>query len=385
MASPIESHKFNDDLLLDQQSPRTFPVQGSPRLSDRELAGMKYPTILHVLDHAELRELFSEHDVLANRAKRAGQRAGFRAIGLVGIALAIASAEHLLNHEKGTFTFWVRITLIFISAFCGLGGVAIGAMGILFAGKKREWLYRRLMTERIRQWHFQTFVFRVPEILQSLKSENSKKAFARIWKSWFEVFKASFDGKLDEKFTEIIEDERATDIWLHEARRMPIEIQETSDLNPLFDAYRELRIKHQIGYADHKLRDDYRVFSDAPRRQDEVLFAVSFTCIILVCAIHVGVLFAALLQPAFLPVTSVIIIWIAIAALAMRAVEQGLQPERELQRYLQYRSAVQAILERFDNEASQSGKLYIMLEMERLAFDEMRNFLITNQRARFVM
>jgi Domain of unknown function (DUF4365) len=68
-----------------------------------------------------------------------------------------------------------------------------------------------------------------------------------------------------------------------------------------------------------------------------------------------------------------------------RAIEQGLQPEREIERYQQYRSAVRAILERYDEAPSQAAKIEIMREMERLSFDEMRNFLITNERSRFVM
>lgn len=99
-----------------------------------------------------------------------------------------------------------------------------------------------------------------------------------------------------------------------------------------------------------------------------------------------GVIFPTSVWAAFDSETiNVVIIWIALAALATRAVEQGLQPEREAERYQQYRSGVRAVLEQFDAAASQDEKIRIMRDMERLAFDEMRNFLITNERARFVM
>jgi hypothetical protein len=78
-------------------------------------------------------------------------------------------------------------------------------------------------------------------------------------------------------------------------------------------------------------------------------------------------------------------IWIAVAALAARAFAQGLQPEQEIERYQQYGSDCKAILERFDAAPSHAEKVRIMMEMERLSFDEMRNFLITNYQARFVM
>ena len=105
---------------------------------------------------------------------------------------------------------------------------------------------------------------------------------------------------------------------------------------------------------------------------------------------HIGVLVGAIFPQTFFtafnsPTAVVVIIWLALAALATRAVQEGLQPEREIERYQQYGSAVRAILERYDEASSQGSKLEIMREMERLAFDEMRDFLITNERSRFVM
>jgi hypothetical protein len=166
-------------------------------------------------------------------------------------------------------------------------------------------------------------------------------------------------------------------------------VAESEQLEPLFKAYRELRIMHQIGYANYKLQNDGRLFSGAPRTQASVLSISGLIAIILLCAIHVFVLLGAVIGEAawthFAAWVSVVAIWIALIALAMRAVEEGLQPEREIERYQQYRSALRAILERFDLAQSQAAKVRVMQEMERLSFDEMRNFLITNDRARFVM
>lgn len=369
MKPAIDGHKFNDDLLLAQE--------------DRDLAARKYPAILHVLDHPEMRHLFVAKDGPANRAKRRARTAGLWAIGLVWIALVIASSERLLGE-----TPWPEIFAI-VSALCGLSGVIIGGTGILFARKKQEWLHGRLMTERIRQFHFQTFVFRLPEILRSLRGEEARAAFLLERKLWFDEFNARFHGKLDEQFTGTLEDESQKEIWLHETEKERSETLEHRDLEPIFDAYRELRIMHQIGYANHQLKDDRRIFSAAPRRQAAIFSAFGFTCIILVCVIHLGVLAGVFFRSSIWAhnsaTASMIIIWIAIAALAVRAIQDGLQPEREVERYQQYRSSVRFVLERFDRASSQSEKLQIMQEMERLVFDEMRNFLIAGNRSRFVM
>jgi hypothetical protein len=121
-----------------------------------------------------------------------------------------------------------------------------------------------------------------------------------------------------------------------------------------------------------------------------ILSQIGFAWIILLLVMHLGVLGGALLPTSIFAffhssIAIVIIIWLALAALATRAIEQGLQPEREIERYQQYRSAVRTILERYDEASNQRSKVAIMREMERLAFDEMRNFLITNERSRFVM
>jgi hypothetical protein len=79
------------------------------------------------------------------------------------------------------------------------------------------------------------------------------------------------------------------------------------------------------------------------------------------------------------------VVWIAIAALGIRAIEAGLQPEREVERYQQYRFAVKAVLHRFEASDSLREKADAMEDMERLSYEEMRSFILTNTRARFVI
>jgi hypothetical protein len=79
------------------------------------------------------------------------------------------------------------------------------------------------------------------------------------------------------------------------------------------------------------------------------------------------------------------VIWIAIVALAFRALQEGLQPEREIERYRHYRAGIRAIRDRFDQASSPAEKFEVMQEMERLTFDEFVNFLRSNDEARFII
>jgi len=377
MPGDIAEQKFNDDLLLGKK--------------DRETAERRYPTILHILDNPSLRSYFEKFDPPANHAKQSSRRAGCLAIFLAAVALMAASAEHPLRQileklpsEYESLRVWPAILVAVISALAGIASVVIGSVGVLFAGKKKEWLYRRFMTERIRQFHFQMFVCRLPEIRASLKDERAQEVFMLEWEEWLEGFKAMFEGKVASEFAKTVSEGASTDFWLHDRPKEPSEFRESSDLDPLFRAYRELRILHQIGYANYKLRDDHKILSEAPRRQATELSTIAFTCIVLICALHIIVLVTAFFELGW-SFIGVAIIWLAIVALAVRAVEQGLQPEREIERYQQYSSAAKAVLERFDDARSQGEKVRIMEEMERLSFDEMRNFLLTNNRSQFVM
>jgi len=374
MVALSDDHKFNDDLLSDEE--------------DRKLALAKYPSVFHVLDHAELRQLFSKYDAPANRAKHTGLMAGILAIGLGFGALGIAALE-LLHTENTTY----GVALAIISGLFGVLSFVIGSVGLLFAGRKRNWLRSRLMGERIRQFHFQMLVFRLPEILASLKDDAAKTLFLSERKLWFETFGAQLMGKLDSAFAAIIREDESINPWLFgdaSKRKAAAEMQENKDLDPVFDAYRELRIVHQLDYTSYKLQDDHRVISAMPRRQVAVISQLMFASILLLVVMHVGVLVGVLFPGSIFAAfhsreAIVFIIWLALAALATRAIEQGLQPEREIERYQQYRSGVRAILERYDEATSQNAKIQIMREMERLAFDEMRNFLITNERSSFVL
>jgi hypothetical protein len=386
MAPSVDDHEFNDDLLLHE--------------SDRRLAARKYPSIFHVLDDRELRKLFIEYDVPANRAKRKGLRAGFWAIGFGFGALAAAAAEILFIHSAsdihpaGGWAERAEAGVTVVSFVFGVLSFSIGSVGVLFATRKRDWLYRRLMGESVRQFHFQTLAFRLPEILTSLKDDRARAKLLSDRIDRLESFKARMVGKLDAVFTPAIDEDENSEPWRQDGMKTngPSLSGEIKDLEPLFDAYRELRILHQLGYANCKLQDDHRIFSSMPRTQLANLSQVGFTLIIVLLILHFCVFLSALpplpdsIRVVFHhPFFIVVIIWVALAALATRAIEQGLQPEREIERYRQYRFAVRAILEGYDEAPSQAAKAQIMREMERLVFDEMRNFLIANERSRFVM
>lgn len=136
-------------------------------------------------------------------------------------------------------------------------------------------------------------------------------------------------------------------------------------------------------------------------RLQEVSFSYTILlCILAIFVIHLWIAFSILLDARVPGLEALIfnyesaavgidvhvgVIWVAIAALAVRALQEGLQPEREIERYRHYRASIRAIRDRFDQASSPAEKLEVMQELERLSFDEFVNFLRSNDEARFVI
>jgi hypothetical protein len=375
MVQDPDRHKFNDDLLAND--------------GDRRLAESSYPGLIHILDHPDLQQLFACYDTPANLAKKRSRRAGLLAIVLGTLALLGTSAEPL-SDDLG-----VPSTILgMASAVAGILSVAIGLSGVLYANSKRRWLCQRLMTERLRQFHFQTFVRRLPDIVASRGKSGDVERYEKERCKWFDAFKARYTGHLDSEFTRIIDEDRASDMWLHELPPDPTVLQAAlqADLTEVFAAYKALRINHQLQYANYKLRADGRLLSASSRMQEAILSQAAFVCVLALFAIHLWI--AITLSVPWLkafdavvhnPWGHVVAIWCAIFALAIRAVEEGLGVRDETERYRDYRSSVDAIRKRFEQATDPAKKLRIMEEMERLSYEEMCSFLRNVYATRCVM
>jgi hypothetical protein len=376
MAAPREQ-KFNDDLLLADE--------------DREQAACSFPSIIHALDFPALRELFASYDALANRSKKRLRQSGLVTIAFGVIALIGASTEPLYGRLPPT----AASVLIVGSAAAGILSIVFGAFGVFSSTTKARWLEARLMTERLRQFHFQALVLHIPTILANAAGPESKAQFAKERDRWFAKFQMEYKGHLSAKLKEILDDDAEEQFDLFLSDPPPGRLEGAGPvLDELLSAYRLLRIKYQLQYANFKLSADH---IDLPRKQVAVLSGISLICILIVFFAHfaISVSYAdeviafSFLKDWLAVVRSapvhVLIIWTVIVALAARTFEEGLQPTREVERYLAYKARLTRLLGHFDATPDLAERVRIMMEVERLIYQEMRDFLKTNYEARFVL
>jgi hypothetical protein len=361
-----DDYPYNDELLLDE--------------ADRLSAQRLYPSIHPALDFPELRTQFLAIDPETTRSKRRSRAWGFVAVALVAASLLAASGERLYEASPA------RPAVALLAAAAGVGGVVLGLFGVLFAGSKDRWLRGRLVTERLRQLHFQILVAMAGDLIRAART-GAWDDYRGKREAVLEAFNVDVPPRARSILDRIAEEDGSGQgAWLVDAGAPP-NLASEPHADEFFKAYRRLRLQRQIDFCDLKLRTDSRLLTDAPREQARRLANATLVCIVGLLVLDAVLIVGLITRPADASggVLHIVVVWLAIAVLALRTLTEGLQPEREVERYRQYRSALRAIAARFDRAPDAAERLSAMMALEELSFDEMVNFLKCHHEAKFVM
>jgi hypothetical protein len=365
---------FNDDLLMRQE--------------DLEHARRQFPTIFHVLDFPRLREKFADHEIQANKARDRVRRMGLVAVASVTMSLLVIATEPIW--PQSPWTKWVGL-------FFEAGGmvVALFSVGGIWRGPwKERWLNARLMTERLRQWHFQLLVRRWREIDDSCKSQEAKENFVKQRDLWMDEFLYSYERHVADRLEELATEPAHDKSWLHPLEPKPSDgnalfQDNAAALGELLDAYKDLRFDVQFRYCMVKLRPTEEpiwkfLTWSAPRQLSLLREAanVFFTCAMICSAILI--FNHALDGPADVErYVRTLAIGVAIIGAALKTIQGGLAPDRETERYTEYRARISQLLDRFENTEDPAKHHHLMEELELAAVEEMKGFLRTHYKATF--
>jgi hypothetical protein len=259
-------------------------------------------------------------------------------------------------------------------------------------------LHYRLVTERLRQWHAQSLVGQIPAILAAARSNGEKAAFLSRRASQFEEFKRQSITQVAATFPRYVatsvhgsNDPPRHLVWLrsewgetdghsHLDAKDPI-------LQQLFAAYESIRMCGQIQYTSYKLRSETESFWTHAGVQAWVLGSIAFVCVIGLLVLHLLVLIGTIGGIAWLrePVMHALAVGSAILALAGRTLEEGLQPQREVDRLESYLARLEMAEQQFKNTKSIDVKIAAMRAIEEASVAEMISFLKASQESKFVM
>ena len=361
-------------------------------MNDKDLAYARsqFPRISHVLDHPQLRAKFAEHDKAANEAGRWVRRFGLGAVICAGVALFALATEPLWDKVPLARGFALGFEIV------GLFGALIAAGGLWLGSWKQRWLESRLMTERLRQWHFQLLVRRGQQIEASCAGPSAVAEFEKERERWFAAFLKSHEGKLDAHLESLTGEASHAETWLHNAPTAYS--RESEAFAEVFSAYEGLRIEHQYNYAVWKLRKSTDKplwhFLEWPAiRQMAVLSGASSACFVfaLGCSAiliygHIAFLAGNHHLPHIVEIyarTGAIVI--ALSGAALRTIQEGLAPGEDIERYNDYRGRTAQLCDRFKHTTDMQERLHLMEDLEVACVDEMKGFLRTHHHATFVL
>ncbi len=372
METLLQGKRFNDDLLL--------------AAADAGAARKAFPLASPVLSTPGLAEAFTPVDKAANQLKRKGRWLGLTAIALGLLALLLAAAAPVYGQLPSLIANAVAV----LSAVSGVAGTVLGVVGMQYGGTKTRWLQLRLVTERFRQFHFQNLALNMQDATRALADSQSREEFVHQTQKRFQAISTRFTNSRGSEYGAFVSDEGPPhDAW----RMLPDEDSDagSSIVGPgateLFQAYRELRIVHQINYARHALREPEGLFDFPCRRQVKWLTGIALLCVVGIFLLHMfHVLVVVFHQDEpYDAWHSVVVMWLALVALAAKGVEEGLGSHREVERYSRYLTQCEELRRSFDQANSPARKVAVMRDFERCSFDEMLDFLRTHHRAIFVL
>lgn len=361
-----EGITYNDDLLLKQE--------------DQDKAKRSHPLVFFALNHPELRAIFVPVNDKASQFKDSSRMLGLTAVALVAASLITAAAQPY--YHENPYKYWIAG----LAAVAGIAGAGIGVFGIFFSSAKRDWLERRMITERLRQLHFQMLVAWAPLIVEAAQSDAAMQKFLHERAKKLGQIDTNYVNNHVAMFPTIIEDEAGKKCWMVEPIGDPKTL--TGDAAAqLFEALRFLRIEHQQRYANSKKSDNDNRFWSSPVRQVKVMSAAALVLVTALIGFDVlmllGVTFG--LPSDWIVALHVATVIAAIVALAQRTVEEGLRSHGEVERYRHYSAAIAQAELRFEAATDVAGKLAALRDLELAAYEEMVSFLKSNKEARFVM
>jgi hypothetical protein len=386
MAEPKKKFIYNDEFKdLDQQPDDA-----------------KFSSVWFAVYSKAISDKFYEYDEETKALKLKFQWSGYGVVVLAVVALSIAALEptvlrplapHLPEHA-------VEAAAV-LAALAGIASVVMGYYGMGISDRKMHWLRNRMLCERIRQWRWQYYCAHIPEILAASGNEAQEAEYKNKRDDEFSDFvtklKAHDKRELQAILSEDVQEPNA--VWVQPEFKGNIELQKTLDTieaamhrhskpaDEILAAYRKVRIGAQQRYAEY-IVTTAGAFSTHPARQKEWLHKYGVGLLLTIFGLHILVIWGILLCP-FPPqvasVVSVSAVILALIALGLRTVEDGLRPSEHLTRFTGYLGEVSSIAQAFDGAGSALTERNLMIALETATYKEMVNFLQAGNRSRYVM
>jgi hypothetical protein len=366
----------NSDLLIDEE--------------DRAFFARHYPAFAAIFDWPELRSLFVTYDTAAASARKHSRRAGVFAIASGFLSLSVAAVVPLAEEftkRSAMSQLHTQAVLGGIAAVFAIVSILIGYTQVLKGEGKALWLTNRFWSERLRQFHFQLIVTHLPTLVAALQNKGDLQPWLNFRAGELDRFKHDYLRGVEDKILHLDVDEAEDRPWLSTEWEHPGPIPPASgEFDALLELLEQQRFGIQQRYAERKLIDGWH--SPESRAQWVLKLSDALTAVLLLATITVGigsiVAFKLGATPTFRLVAGLVAVLSSSSVVAMRALKEGLLFTADAERYKWYLAAVRNLYRRYEH-ADRPQRVALFRELEHVAYQEMRRFILAGSQARFVM
>lgn len=352
----------NDDLLLTEAAQAHWRTH--------------HPREFRILDWPEMRTEFLAHEPRANLARKRAQGQGIVSVLTTGGGVILAALTAVMPEAWRPPAAIAAAALVFIGGLWSLWLFAL-------SGQRIAWLSHRYNTERIRQFHFQYILNNLGAAVDAMRDDAALARYRAVRATAFADFlQTSAMGA--ERIHHLKTDTVEKDVWILPAWEDQPKVLDTdkSDLALLLEALRQLRLGIQERYSGAKLT----VNAHAPGTR-AALFGLAGdlgTGIVVLFAFLSGLALAFSSSPDLFAFFWTLVGVFSAVGLMARVLDQGLQTSVDHERYGWYHSAVKSATVRF-NDGALRDKIMALRDLEVLAYQEMRRFIVAHLRGKFLM
>jgi hypothetical protein len=367
----------NSDLLVDEE--------------DRGFFSRHYPAFAPIFDWPELRALFLSYNAIAANARTHSRRSGIFAIVCGFLSLVFAAIvplrEEFAEGSSSVLDLRTRAIMGGIAAAFAIVSMAIGYTQILKGKEKARWLTNRFWTERIRQFHFQLIINHLPLVVAAAKSQPDMEHWLAFRARELDTFRQDYLRGVEDKIHHLDVDEAEDQPWISEAWNETCHVPpQSAELDALLKLFERQRFGIQQRYTERKLIAGWH--SPETRAQWVSKLSDALTAVLLLATVIVGIgSIDALIEktnPPYRIIAGLVAAISSSSVVAMRALKEGLLFSADAERYKWYLAAVNTLFHRYEH-ADRSQKVHLLRELERVAYQEMRRFILSVKQARFVM
>jgi len=366
----------NSDLLIDAE--------------DQAFFARHYPKFAPIFDWSELRSLFVKYDAAAARARAHSRRSGIVAVIFGFFGLIVGATVPLidgLSQSRGAPHSHTPDVLGAVAGLLAIVSIVLGYTQVLRGKEKARWLTNRFWTERIRQFHFQLIINNLPALIAAIASKDDLKGWLDFRARELDRFEHDYLRGVEDKMHHLEQDEAEDNPWIAQEWDHPGPVPTASEeLNVLLMLLEQQRFGVQQRYAERKLLTSLH----SPETGAKVVLKVSdfSTGVLLLATIAVGVISIIAFETGADPKIRLFAAFVAALAgssvVALRALKEGLLFSADVERYKWYLAAVRTLYRRYEH-ADLPRKVFLLRELERTAYQEMRRFMLSAAQARFVM